>query len=236
MRTTDRTITPADDSQAERLHAFSHTLRNKITGLFEALQHIRTEEDAQQRMELATYAEVQFYHAMRETERLLDDLSVPRGVRLTVRQRLDLGRMAEQAVQHVQDRFQRKGQELEVRLAGGLEVTGDPYYLEEIVYALLNNASKFSHPGAATGIDLVRDGDQAVLRVRDHGVGLDPAELPDLFKRFAWLGSRSTAGEAQGRSTLARVKNWVEAHGGTIDATSEGPGTGCTFTVRLPLA
>lgn len=236
MESTEPKITPADGSQAERLHGFSHSLRNKLTGLFEALRHIRTEEDPRHREEIATYAEVQFYHAMRETERLLDDLAVPRGVRITVRQRLDLRRITEQALEHAMDRFHRKGQHVEARLADGVEVLGDPYYLEESVYALLNNASKFSHPGTRVELELEREGDRAVVRVRDHGVGLDASDLADVFKRFAWLGSRSTAGEAQGRSTLARVRNWVEAHGGTIEAASEGPDKGSTFTVRLPLA
>src|SRR5262245_58263879 len=128
-------ITPADTSQAERLHGFSHTLRNKITGLFEALRHIRSEADPKAREELATYAEVQFYHAMRETERLLDDLAVPKGVRLTVRRRVDLGLIVGDALRHANDRFHRKMQHVDTQIAPGLEVQGDPYYLEESVHA-----------------------------------------------------------------------------------------------------
>ncbi|MBX2973205.1 MAG: ATP-binding protein, partial [Flavobacteriales bacterium] len=100
--------------------------------------------------------------------------------------------------------------------------------------ALLSNASKFSHPGSDIEADLIGTPTEVELRIRDHGVGLSATDLAQMFVRFAWLNSRPTTGESQGRGTLARASGWAHAHGGSLSAESAGEGHGCTFTLRLP--
>ena len=226
----------ADDGQSERLHTFSHGLRNKLAGMYEALRLLREAPDDAGREEIARFAEMQFFQALREVEDLLDDFGVERGTGRLKEERVALDELAKNAITLTAPRLERKHQKVDLACAGPVVVQGDPYYLEELMLALLSNASKFSPTKAVIHVDLRTEGREALLTVRDTGVGLNSDDLRDIFTRFAWLSSRSTAGEDQGRGTLARVRGWVQAHGGAITAQSDGSGTGSTFTVRLPLA
>jgi signal transduction histidine kinase len=113
-------------------------------------------------------------------------------------------------------------------------VQGDKHWLKELVNALLTNASKFSPKGSSITVGVHRDTDRVVLTVADPGVGMSPSDLSQAFVRYAWLESRSTDGEPQGRSTLARARQWAEAHHGTLNVNSRGPGKGCCFTLSIP--
>ena len=229
-------VTRADDGQAERLHTFSHGLRNKLTGMFEALRLLREAPASAESTEVARFAEMQFFQALREVEHLLDDFGIERGTGRLNLQRVMLDELGRNAIALVGPRLEKKQQRVEAGITAPVAVQGDPYYLEEMLLALLSNASKFSPAGATIHLDIRTEAKDAVITVRDNGVGLAADDLRDIFTRFAWLSSQSTAGEDQGRGTLARVRNWVVAHSGQIEVHSEGPGTGATFTVRLPLA
>ncbi|MBK9514013.1 MAG: sensor histidine kinase [Flavobacteriales bacterium] len=101
---------------------------------------------------------------------------------------------------------------------------------------MISNASKFAAAGATIHVRAEQMGRSIRLSVTDPGVGLLPADLDMVFVRYAWLSSRSTAGEAQGRSTLARARQWAQAMKGDLSVHSDGPGTGSTFTLELAAA
>src|SRR5262249_5590753 len=113
-------------------------------------------------------------------------------------------------------------------------VDGDVVRLEQIVSNLLSNALKYTPAGGRIAVRVSREGDDAVLRVSDTGIGIDPTMLPrvfDLFTQAEQTMDRSRGGLGVGLTLSRRL---VEMHGGTITATSEGPGRGAQFTVRLP--
>jgi signal transduction histidine kinase len=228
----DRT-TQADPSQAERLHHFAHDLRNRLAAIQQVIQQLRSTSDPEQE-ELLTFAEQQYFRAMRSTEDLLDDLAVDRLPRLAALNPVDLGELVQLGIADIEHRLQRKQQTLDPDLAPGLVVQGDRHWLKELVNALLTNASKFSPRGSRIRVELRREADRIVLTVTDPGVGMSAADVQQAFVRYAWLESRSTDGEPQGRSTLARARQWAEAHRGTLKVTSEGPGKGCCVTLALP--
>lgn len=223
------------EGRSERLHRFSHGLRNKLSGLYEAMRMLQEQQEDPEREQIAAFAEIQFFQALRDVEILLDDFGVERGVGRLKKEKIDLAALAEAAIEHSQHRFEKKHQRIERSIAPDVVVYADRYYLEEAIAALVSNASKFSGTGGTIHVSTRASDHEAVIEVRDAGVGLNADDLPDVFKRFAWLSSRSTAGEAQGRGTLARVKTWIEAHGGTVSVRSDGPGKGATFTIRVPL-
>lgn len=224
----------AGAAQAERLHAFSHALRNKLNGLFEALKSYQ-EHPAEVPPEIAEFSERQYFNALRDVEDLLDDFGVDRGIGAIKRGTLDLVLLTRTAIADSGPRIGRKHQRIELQAPPTCVLPGDERYLSDLLHALLSNASKFSPRGASIAVS-VRQGQGSVeVSVSDPGAGLSAEDLARVFERFAMLGSRSTDGEAQGRGTLARAKQWAEAHGGTLTATSPGPGRGCTFTLRLPL-
>jgi CheY-like chemotaxis protein len=107
--------------------------------------------------------------------------------------------------------------------------------LEQVVTNLLANAVKYTPAGGEITVSVRRDGDHAVLAVRDTGVGIRPELLPrvlDLFVQSDRSLERSGGGLGIG---LSLVRQLVELHGGTVEAASAGPGRGSTFTVRLPV-
>jgi PAS domain S-box-containing protein len=115
-------------------------------------------------------------------------------------------------------------------------VSGDAVRLRQVVWNLLSNAIKFTPTGGRVIVDLARGGAFAEIRVRDSGIGIDPAFLPCVFDRFRQAQggvNRSHGGLGLG---LSIVRHIVELHGGTVEAASEGDGRGALFVVRLPIA
>jgi PAS domain S-box-containing protein len=115
-------------------------------------------------------------------------------------------------------------------------VQADPTRVTQIAVNLLNNASKYSHPGAHIKLRVWDDGDAAFFEVSDDGIGIPPEKLLSIFDVFSQLPAvleRSAGGLGIG---LALVKNLVHLHGGSVKAHSDGPGQGSLFVVQIPLA
>ena len=117
-----------------------------------------------------------------------------------------------------------------------IHVDADPARLAQVVGNLLNNACKFTAKGGRIRLTAEREGDQAVVRVQDSGIGIATDQLSRIFDMFAQVDAsleRSQSGLGLG---LPLVKSLLEMHGGTVEAHSAGLGQGSEFTVRLPLA
>ncbi len=119
--------------------------------------------------------------------------------------------------------------------ATDLLVEADPGRLQQIVANLLANAVKFTPPGGRIDLRLTRAQSFASIEVSDTGRGIDAAFLPYIFDRFKQADSSNTRQEGGLGLGLAIVRHLVEMHGGIIRAASDGPGTGATFTVLLPV-
>ncbi len=102
-----------------------------------------------------------------------------------------------------------------------------------ILHNLLDNALKYSSKGGLVDIVLKNTGDEAILQVTDTGRGMNPEELRKAFDPFYRGSENEVGGTGLG---LHLVKQLVEAHGGQVEATSEGPERGSRFLVRLPIA
>jgi two-component system CheB/CheR fusion protein len=173
--------------------------------------------------------------------RLLDDLldvaRITRG-HITLRtEPIDLRDTAHGAIEALGPFLAEHDTQLTVDIAGEpLYVIGDAARLQQIQANLLSNASKYSPRGSQVHFELRRIGHEVMIRVTDHGRGIEPEMLPRIFDLFV-----------QGQQTLARsegglgigltlLKSLVELHHGRVDASSGGPGHGSVFTVWLPLA
>src|SRR5690606_35314282 len=116
---------------------------------------------------------------------------------------------------------------------GPVLVDADPVRLAQVVTNLLNNSAKFTPPGGRIELRIFSEGDDAVVKVCDSGVGIAPVALPHLFDRQKRIDEpHEDAGLGLG---LSLVKRLVELHGGAVEAQSAGSGCGATFVVRLPL-
>lgn len=228
---------PVDEAQRnERLHHFSHALKNRLGGLWQAATLLHDLPDGPERKQLLDLAERNFFNGARELEELMEDFRVPRGLSIRKRSKVSIGPIVEQCIGNISFRTNKKEQKAELMVKGPSEVYGDHDMLRQLVEALLSNASKFSPARTTIKVDVRTEADQVCVLVEDQGVGLSEEDLDRVFMRYVILGSRSTAGESQARSTLARAKQWAEAHHGSLEAYSNGLGKGSSFTVRLPRA
>src|SRR5262249_34125348 len=115
-----------------------------------------------------------------------------------------------------------------------LWLEADPARLVQIIVNLLNNAAKYTEPGGRVMLTAQRDGNEAVIRVRDTGIGIPQEMLPHVFELFTqgkWSEDRSQGGMG---IALALLRRLVDLHGGTIAAHSAGLGQGSEFVIRLP--
>ena len=116
-----------------------------------------------------------------------------------------------------------------------MRLEADPTRLEQVLANLLNNAAKYTDEGGQIWLTLQQENDEAVLRVRDTGVGIAPELLPRIFDLFTQADrslDRSQGGLGIGLSLVQRL---VELHRGTVAADSSGLRQGSEFTVRLPV-
>ncbi|BDU76757.1 ATP-binding protein [Mesoterricola sediminis] len=135
-----------------------------------------------------------------------------------------------------QPRLDAKGQHLRIEAGEpGCRVLADPSHLRQILDNLLSNASKFSPAGADLGLGARRSGALVLFEVADQGPGLKDEDQAKLFRRFAKLSARPTAGEASSGLGLSIVKQLVDANHGRIWAENL-PAGGCVFRVEMPAA
>jgi PAS domain S-box-containing protein len=222
----------------EFLSIASHELRTPLTALRLALENMRrvTTREALERLPpqhvdrvLAT-AERQGQRLEKLVAALLDVSRIHMGrLELDVEE-VELGDAVNDAVAHIEDEAAQNGSVVEVR---GAPVRGywDRLRISQVVTNLLSNAVKYGG-GKPVEIEFGPRGDRAWLQVRDHGIGIEPADLSQIFERFERaVSSRNYGGLGLG---LYIVKRIVESHGGTIRVEST-PGEGSAFEIELPL-
>ncbi len=230
----------ADRRKDEFLAMLAHELRNPLAPIRNSVQVLKLigSSDPMQ-AQARDLIERQVAHMARLVDDLLDVSRITRGNILLRKGRLDLVALVRAAVEDHRRLLEEAGLDLTVELPDRpLWVEGDPTRLAQVVGNLLHNANKFTDAGGKVAVRLTAEagGEGAVLSVRDSGIGLGPDILGRLFEPFSQADrslDRSRGGLGLG---LALVKGLVELHGGTVWASSPGPGRGAEFVLRLPLA
>lgn len=233
LRRTNEQLVQADQRKNDFLTTLSHELRNPLAPIRNSLYVLeRAEPGGPQARHATEVISRQTEHMTRLVDELLDVSRISRGKIRLERERVRLCEIVARVAEDQRLLFERNGVTLDVNQQWGVVVDGDPTRLAQVVANLLQNAAKFTPTGGRTEVALTVEGNQAVLCVRDNGVGISSETLPHLFEPFT-QGARSEGAPGLGLG-LALVKGFVELHGGTVDAASEGPGRGAEFTVRLP--
>src|SRR5207247_9214103 len=112
--------------------------------------------------------------------------------------------------------------------SGPILVNADAHALRRLFLILIDNAIKYTMPGGRIAIDLQSDGNSAVVRVRDTGIGISPEDLPFIFERF-YRADKARSPEAGGAGLGLSIGRWIaEAHGASIELASTS-GEGTTF-------
>lgn len=168
---------------------------------------------------------------------LLDVSRIASGKVRLDRKPVDLGLVIESAADSVRPAANARGIVLEIEVPlDPVVVHGDASRLQQIVWNLLSNAVKFEREGGRVVVRVWCDEGNAVIEVRDFGLGIDSEFLPHMFKKFRQAESGATRSKGGLGLGLSIAKQLTEMHGGSIEARSEGKGQGSTFLVSIPLA
>ncbi|HTO51934.1 MAG TPA: PAS domain S-box protein [Myxococcota bacterium] len=228
----------ADQRKDEFIAMLAHELRGPLAPVRNSLEILkRGDADAS----LRRRARVMLDRQVAQIERLVDDLlDVARITRnrLELRtQRVELGPLLQQAVDAARPSADAAKHQIALDVPSeSLVVNGDPVRLVQVFGNLLHNANKYTDPGGQIDVRASRQGNLAVVSVRDNGIGIEPDLLPRVFQIFAQVDQGSERSQGGLGLGLTLVKRLVEMHGGGVEAASAGHGLGSEFVVRLPLA
>jgi PAS domain S-box-containing protein len=220
----------------EFLAMLAHELRNPLAPIRSALAIIGAHRELPAPVAWSREViERQTGQLVRLVDDLLDVSRITRGKLRLKSGAMDLNVAVRRAVEASQPLVKVRGHRLELRLAAGpIAVHGDMTRLTQVVVNLLNNAAKYTPEGGRIELETRIEGRDAVILVRDNGVGIPPQLLERVFDVFAQgerTLDRSEGGLGIGLTLARRI---VGLHGGTIFARSDGAGQGSEFEVRLP--
>jgi CheY-like chemotaxis protein len=221
----------------EFLAMLAHELRNPLAPIRNAVSLMQLGGLSDSMVEwYRTVIDRQVTHLTRLVDDLLDASRITSGKITLRRGPVELELVVESAADSSRLLIEARKHTLEIHLpTERLRVEGDPTRLSQVVLNLLNNAAKYTPEGGKIRLTVEKEGEQALVRVRDTGLGISADLLPRVFDLFT-QGDRSLDRSEGGLGIgLALVRRLVEMHGGSVAAHSAGPGCGSEFVVRLPL-
>src|SRR6185312_3986211 len=227
----------ANRMKDEFLATLSHELRTPLNAILGWVQVLRTGKldaaagaRALETIERNSRAQAQLIADLLDVSRIITGK-----LRLELKP-VELARIIDAALDSARPGADAKGIDLVVSLSA-LEspVLGDNDRLQQVIWNLLSNAIKFTPRGGRVEVRLKESGLNAVIEVRDSGIGIRPDFLPYVFDRFRQAESTLTRSHGGLGLGLSIVRHLLELHGGTVEVESEGEGKGTTFRVSLPL-
>ncbi len=233
-----RALREEDRRKDEFLALLAHELRNPLAPLRNGLQVMKLARgDAEAVEQSRAVMERQLHHLVRLVDDLLDVSRISRGKLHLRKERLPLAEVVRHALEVCEAAVKEQCHDLEVTLPQEqVFVDADRTRLAQALCNLLSNAAKYSDRGRPVRLLAERRGGEALLRVKDEGVGIPPEMLPRVFDLF-WQVDRTLEKSQGGLGVgLTIVKRLAEMHGGGVEARSEGYGRGSEFIIRLPVA
>jgi PAS domain S-box-containing protein len=227
----------AERRKDEFLALLAHELRNPLAPLRHGLEVMRrAPDDSKLVAKMRDLMDRQVSHMVRLIDDLLDVARIGSDKMELRRARVLLADVISSAVEIARPALEAAGHKLTLLLPPEpILLHADLTRLAQVFGNLLHNSAKYTERGGQIWLTAARDGNEAVVAVRDTGIGIPASSLPRIFDLFSQVDpsiERSRSGLGIG---LSLVKGLVEMHGGTVKAESVGPGRGSTFTVRLPM-
>jgi signal transduction histidine kinase len=227
----------ADQRKNEFLALLAHELRNPLAPMRTSLQIMKMVDTDGVTAGQRAVMERQVSSIGRMIDDLTDVSRIDRGKIKVHRELANLSGLLRDAIETAQPAIEGKRHRLTVDLPREpLYVDADAARITQAVGNLLINAGKFTHEGGHISLEAGSDQGEAVIRVRDDGIGIAAEQQQKIFERFVQLDSsleRVAGGLGIG---LTLVKTLIELHGGSVAVASAGVGKGSEFTIRLPLA
>jgi PAS domain S-box-containing protein len=236
LRQQAQELAEASRRKDEFLAMLAHELRNPLAPIRNSLQYMQLKGLSSELDSARSIIDRQVRQLVRLVDDLLDVSRISRGKIDLQKQRVSLTMVLESAVESSRPAIDAGGHRLVVRLPPQpVEIEADVTRLVQVLQNLLNNAAKYTPRGGQIELSGALEGGEAVIRVRDNGIGIPPEMLDRIFEMFVQVDrriERSSGGLGIG---LTLVQRLVQLHGGRVEAHSAGPGRGSEFTVRLPL-
>ena len=231
-------IEQADQQKNRFLSMLAHELRNPLAPIRSAVDVLRLCGDSPSDIEWARdVIDRQVNHLIRLVDDLLDVSRITLGKIRLQKETLDASHIVTAAVEISRPLIEKSQHELSVSVPSEpVMLHADRARLTQVMANLLNNAAKYTPPGGRVSVLLEQEGDEAVFRIRDTGIGIPANMLDRVFDMFIQIDSgldRAHGGLGIG---LTLVRELVNMHQGSITVTSEGPGHGSEFIVRIPVA
>lgn len=226
-----------DRRKDEFLATLAHELRNPLAPLRNGLQIARLlskgDSPFQRTIDMM---DRQLNHLVHLVDDLLDVGRINSGKIELRRDKIKLSDILASSAEAARTAIDRHGHELLIEPgANELWVEGDFDRLTQIFSNLLTNAAKYTEPSGTIELRVTHEADCAVVSVSDNGIGIPPADLPQVFELFSQVRLHQGRSEGGLGIGLSIVRRLVEMHQGTVAACSEGSGKGSTFVVRLPV-
>ncbi len=237
-RRAEQALKEADRHKDEFLAMLAHELRNPLAPIRNAvhLMKMKALEDPQLLLS-RDIIDRQLIQLSRLVDDLLDVSRITRGKINLARQRVELHELVERAVETITPAIEARGHTLDVEVPERpLAIYGDPMRLTQALGNVLGNAAKYTDSGGRITVRARRRHRDVEISVRDTGIGIVPEVLPLIFDLFTQVDQPSGRPQGGLGIGLALVRQLVEMHGGTVTASSEGPGKGSEFVIRLPLS
>jgi two-component system CheB/CheR fusion protein len=230
-------LAEANRHKDEFLATLAHELRNPLAPIRNAVQYLGmdglTENEEKTGRDIISQ---QLKVMVRLIDDLLDMSRISRNTLDIRKQRVLLATILEDAVESSRPLILEGGHELSIQLPQvPLELEADPIRLGQVFLNLLNNAAKYTKQSGHIWLTADREGSDAVISVRDNGIGISGEMLPRIFEMFTQVDrslEQSRGGLGIGLTLVRRI---VDLHDGTIEARSDGPDQGSEFVVRLPI-
>ena len=230
----DEEIAKRDKAKDLFLASLSHELRNPLAPIKSALELLKLRETTTDVREELEGIEHQFDHLAKLLGDLLDVTRFTQAKIEIVPHTIELRKLVERSLKASDALLRASDITLHFTYPSThLPVWGDDTRLEQAATNLISNAVKFTPSGGSIWVDLSKEADDAVMRIRDNGEGIDPDDLPSIFEIY-YQGRHSSNSSGLGIG-LALVQKIVQLHHGSIGAKSAGRGRGSEFIVKLPI-
>ncbi len=231
--TVDKLLTEKKDT----IGLLAHELRGPSNSVLSIVNLLRKEKDNR---EIQQYCDHINHLLSTQLELMTGMLSILQheeaGLLGARKSEVRLGEIVQAAVNDLEGNLMRKGIAVELQFAEDLKVLVDKPSFRQVLYNLISNSIKFSHPGGLITINalLGEADDQVIVTVADEGIGFRPTYAEELFERFTHRRRWGTNNEPTNGIGLYLCRQVMRRHGGTISGSSQGEGKGSIFTLTLP--
>ncbi|MCY0389247.1 PAS domain-containing protein [Robbsia sp. Bb-Pol-6] len=233
----NRQLSDADRRKDEFLATLAHELRNPLAPMRNVLELLRQKEFSDPQV---LWSREVFERQLQHMTHLVDDLlevsRITQGKLELRKQPVELASVMSAAVETSRPLMLAGAHQLVVQFPNApIVLDADPTRLSQMLQNLLNNAAKYTPAGGLVTLSAERVGDEAVISVRDSGIGIAQEHLTSIFEMFSQLSPALDRAQGGLGIGLSLVRALTELHGGQVSADSDGDGRGSLFTVRLPV-